>query len=365
MNVHAPTEDKIDDIKDRFYEELEHVFDKFPKYPMKILLGDFNAKVGREDIFKPTIGNESLHEISNDNGVRVVNFATSKNLTVKSTMFPHRNIHKFTWTSPDGKIHNQIDHILIYRRWHSSILDVRSFRAADCDTDHYLVVAKVRERLAVNKKTTHRVHMERFNLKKLNEVQGKEQYCVEISHRFAALENLDTEVDVNKTWETIRENIKMSAKESLGYYELKKHKPWFDEGCSKLLDQRKLAKLQWLQDPSKLNRDNMNIIRCRTSRDFRNKKREYLKDKIDQLAMNSKNKNIRDLYRGINDFKRGYQTSSNLLVVKDENGDMPADSHNILHMWRNYYSQLLNVHRVSNVRQTEIDTAVPLAQPKA
>jgi hypothetical protein len=66
---------------------------------MKILLGDFNAKVGREDIFKPTIWNESLHETSNDNGVRVVNFATSKNLVVKSTIFPHRKIHKYTWTS--------------------------------------------------------------------------------------------------------------------------------------------------------------------------------------------------------------------------------------------------------------------------
>jgi exonuclease III len=92
LNVHAPTEDKIDDVKNSFYDELEHVFDKFPKYHMKILLGDFNAKVGREDIFKPTVGNESLHEISNDNGVRVVNFATSKNLIVKSSMFPHCNI---------------------------------------------------------------------------------------------------------------------------------------------------------------------------------------------------------------------------------------------------------------------------------
>ena len=61
-----------------------------------------------------------------------------------------RNIHKYTWTSPDGKNRNQIDHILIDRRWHSSILDVRSFRGADCDTDHCLVVAKVRERLAVS-----------------------------------------------------------------------------------------------------------------------------------------------------------------------------------------------------------------------
>jgi exonuclease III len=72
LNVHAPTEDKIDDVKDSFYAELERIFDKFPKYHMKILLGDFNAKVGREDIFEPTTGNESLHEISIDNGVRVV-----------------------------------------------------------------------------------------------------------------------------------------------------------------------------------------------------------------------------------------------------------------------------------------------------
>jgi exonuclease III len=116
LNVHAPTEDKIDNVKHSFYEELECVFDKFPTYPMNILLGDFNAKVNREDIFKPTLGNESLHKISNDNGVRVVNLVTSKNLIVKSTMFPHSNIHKFTWTSPDGKTHNQIDHILIDRR---------------------------------------------------------------------------------------------------------------------------------------------------------------------------------------------------------------------------------------------------------
>jgi hypothetical protein len=83
-------------VKDTFYEELERIFDKFLKYHIKILLGDISAKIGREDIFKPTIGNESLHEISNDNRVRVVNFATSKNLIVKSTIFPYHNIHKYS-----------------------------------------------------------------------------------------------------------------------------------------------------------------------------------------------------------------------------------------------------------------------------
>jgi hypothetical protein len=91
--------------------------------------------VGREGTFKLTFGNESLNQDSNDHGARVVNFVTSKNLVVKSRRFPHRNIHKYTWTSPDGKIHNQIDNVFIDRRWHSSILNVRSFRGADCDTD--------------------------------------------------------------------------------------------------------------------------------------------------------------------------------------------------------------------------------------
>jgi hypothetical protein len=72
------------------------VFHKVPTYRIRILLGDFNAKVSRKDIFKPAFGEESLHETSHDNGVRLVNFAKSKIHRVKSTMFPHRNIHKYT-----------------------------------------------------------------------------------------------------------------------------------------------------------------------------------------------------------------------------------------------------------------------------
>jgi hypothetical protein len=106
-------------------------------------------------------------------------------------MFSYCNIHKFTWTSPVGKNHKEIDHILIDRRRHSSILDVRWFRAADCDTDHYLVVLRIRERQAVSKQTMHRVRMERFTLSKLNEIEGKTQYRVEISNSFAALENVE------------------------------------------------------------------------------------------------------------------------------------------------------------------------------
>jgi hypothetical protein len=107
------------------------------------------------------------------------------------------------------------------------------------------------------------------------------------------LEDLGAEVEINTIWETIRENIQISVKEIIGYYELKKHKPWFDERCSKLLDQR------------------------------------------------------------------GYEPRSNL--VKDENGDLLADSNTIVNRWKSYFFQLLNVHDVREVRQIEIHTAEPLA----
>jgi len=183
-----------------------------------------------------------LLQDSNDNGVRIVNFATSRNLVVKSMMFPHQNIHYYNWTSPDGKTHNQIDHILRDRRWHSSVLDVQSFRGAVCDTNHYLVVAKVRESLEPSKKPAQKLHGERFNLRKINALDVRKQYQIVIANRFATLENLSGGENINRAWENLKENIKTSAKESLCLHELKQHKPLFDDEYLGVLAPRKQPK---------------------------------------------------------------------------------------------------------------------------
>jgi len=122
--------------------------------------------------------------------------------------------------------------------------------------------------------------------------------------------------------------------------------------------------MQWIHDPSQRNVDNLNSVRHDASRHFRNKNKAYLKAKIEELETNSKIKNIRDLYRDINDFKKGYQPRTS--IMKDDKSDLFADSHSILARWRNYFSQTLNVHGVNDVRQTEIQTAEPLVpQPSA
>ena len=131
---------------------------------------------------------------------------------------------------------------------------------------------------------------------------------------------------------------------------MKQHKPWFDEECIHFLDERKQAKLQLVQDPSERNVDNLNNVRREASRHSRNKKKAYLKAKIEDLETNSKIKNIRDLYRGISDFKTGYQPRTN--IVKDETGDLVTGSYSILARWRDIFSQLLKLQGVNYVRQT-------------
>ena len=109
--------------------------------------------------------------------------------------------------------------------------------------------------------------------------------------------------------------------------------------------------MQWLQDPNQSNVDNLNNVRHKASRHFRNRKKEYLKAKIYELEINSKIKNIRDSFRGLSDFKKGYQPGTN--IVKDEKGHLVTDCHSILIKRRSYFSQLLNAHGVNDVRRSK------------
>jgi hypothetical protein len=116
--------------------------------------------------------------------------------------------------------------------------------------------------------------------------------------------------------------------------------------------------MQWVQDLNQSNVDNLNNVSHEARRHFRNKKKQYLKATIEKTEINSKIENIRGLYRGISNFKKGYQPQT--LKVKDEKGDLVANSHSILARWWKHFFQLLNVHEVNDFRQKEIHTAEPL-----
>jgi endonuclease/exonuclease/phosphatase family metal-dependent hydrolase len=122
-------------------------------HDVKLVMGDANAKVGRETVHQPTIGKHSLHERTNENGLRLGDFAAGRQMAIKSTYYMHKQIHLQTLHSPDGHTFNQIDHCLIDGRHFSDVIDVMARRGANINSDHILVVIKLRARICRASKT--------------------------------------------------------------------------------------------------------------------------------------------------------------------------------------------------------------------
>jgi len=154
INVHAPTNEKMKDIRDEFYNLLEQNINKIASLDIKKILGDFNAKVGTENIHKPTTTNESLHNETKNDRIKMTQFAIFKGFNVRSTTFPHKDIHKETWYSADSKTVNQIDKVLISNRFKSAITDIKALRGPDIGSDHnsLKINFKVKLRVKTEKK---------------------------------------------------------------------------------------------------------------------------------------------------------------------------------------------------------------------
>ncbi|XP_063913213.1 craniofacial development protein 2-like [Zophobas morio] len=121
LNIHAPTEEKDLEVKTEYYEELERGYVKIPKHDIKMVIGDANAMIGKENCYRPTIGKESKHQKTNQNGEKLIEFAEENKMVVKRTFFAQKEIYKGTWMSPDGKTVNQIDHILVTPNYRNNI----------------------------------------------------------------------------------------------------------------------------------------------------------------------------------------------------------------------------------------------------
>ena len=117
--------------------------DEVPRHDMLLVVGDWNAKAGEKQVGeKGIVGTFGMAGERSDNGERMVSFCALNNLAIASTMFPHKNIHRYTWTSPNGQHHNQIDHIAVRSNFKRSVQDVIAYRGTDCASDHKLVIAK-------------------------------------------------------------------------------------------------------------------------------------------------------------------------------------------------------------------------------
>jgi len=153
---------------------LQRTQDRVPKHDVTIILGDMKAKLGKEKAFRQVVGRHTFHNISNENGEMVANYANSNDMFLISTNFQHKKIHNGTWTAPDHQTINQIDHVMVSEEKMRLIQDVRSKRCYNCDSDHFLVQIKIRQNLITVKKR--QIHKHKWDRQLLNQKEKIDKF---------------------------------------------------------------------------------------------------------------------------------------------------------------------------------------------
>jgi exonuclease III len=208
IQCYAPTEVDDDEVKDAFYEQLESTTAKLKRSDIKIIIGDFNAKVGSDNKDLETImGKQGLGNSRNNNGGRLIDFCTTHQLFIGGSKFIHRDIHKYTWDAPNNVTKNQIDHFLISKKFIGSLMDVKAICGADVFSDHQLLVGIVRLRPSVA--FQHRTKSRRFNIHRLRDEEVVGKFTENLQSK---LNNIEIH---NTSWECITNIYKETAEQTL------------------------------------------------------------------------------------------------------------------------------------------------------
>jgi len=311
INCHSPTEDKDAETKDAFYEKMERTYDSLPRRAIKIIIGDMNAKICRKNVFRPTIGKESLHIVSNDNGTRFISFAMSRDIIITSTYFQRKDIYKQTWVSPDATTKNQIDHVTIDKLHCSWFKNIRSYRGADGDTDHYLVVATLTEKLSVswkknkgrNKKVTNTIDIDRLK-DPIEVTQYRTRVAEELRNINERVENTAADSHESK-WTTIKKVINFATKNLKTESRSSKKNSWFNNECMEAVKKRNEARLNMIQNSSIENQTKYKHYKEIVNKTTRREKRLAEKKALEKLE--EERINPRKFFKHCKYFKQGFK----------------------------------------------------------
>lgn len=356
IQCYAPTNDAEEEVKEEWYEHLQLVISKVPQHDMILIMGDMNAKVGSDNTRRERAMGKHGCGVMNDNGERLVDFCQNNNCVIGGTIFPHKNIHKLTWKSPDKKTINQIDHVIINNKWRKSMLDVRVYRGADANSDHYLIATSIKLKL----RQIPQQHQRRkvLDIARLKSATIKKQFVLEVRNRFNILESESDEdtTDVQRSWQNIKEACVKSAEKVIGYKKYKS-KAWISTGTWSKIEERRKAKEKFLGAKSKR-------LQVMAESEYKDKdkavKKSARQDKrtfVEEMASEAESAALRG------DMSTVYKTTKQLCGqgirkstgVKDKSGRRLTTEREEAARWMEHFQEVLNRPEPENPADTPPD----------
>ena len=309
-------------------------------------MGDFNAKIGRDNTgYEEVMGQQGLGEM-NENGERFADLCAANNLVIGESVFSHRRIHKATWISPDLSTENQIDHICIAKKFRRSLQDVRVRRGADVASDHHLLVARIKLKLRKNW-TGETNQRQRFNTTLLRDSSKMKEFKLTLANKFQVLDELldeeEEEETVDRKWKTVKEAMKTTCQEVLGPQK-HNHKEWISTDTLKKVEQRKEKKAAINNSRTRAEKakaqEQYKQVNKIVKKSVKADKRNYVEALATEAEEAARNGNMKDLYAATKKLSGKFTKPER--PVKDKEGKQINDEEGQKRRWVEHFEELLN-----------------------
>ncbi|VDO67431.1 unnamed protein product [Schistosoma margrebowiei] len=367
MNIiqcYAPTNDYNEEAKDQFYNRLQSIIEKC----LTILMGDFNAEVGMKNTGYEDIMGRHRQGERNEYGERFANQCAFNKLVISGTIFPHKRIHKTTWTSPDHTTQNQIDHICINKTFRRTIEDVRFKRGADIASDHHLLVAKMKLKLKKHR-TMGRTISQKFNTAFLQDTNKLNKFKIVLSNKFQAFHDLLNEVGttVESNKKRIKEAITSTCHVVLGQ-KRHHHKEWITVDTLDMIQERRNKKTAINTSRTRAEKAEAQaeytVVNKQVKKSIGTDKRKYVEYLAKTAEKAAREGNMRQLYDITKKLSRNRRKPER--PVKSKEGEVITNIEEQRNTWVEHYKEHLNRPaplNPSNIEAAPTDLPINVGPP--
>ena len=341
-----------EDIKEKFYEDLDNLLKSIPKQDKLFVLGDFNARVGTDfQTWNGIIGRNGVGKC-NSNGLLLLQTCAEHSLLITNTVYrlPHRN--RTSWMHPRSKHWHLIDYVLTRRKDRSDVLVTKSMCGADCWTDHKLIVSKLSLQILPKRRPQGQKVVKKLDISKLNVETTKEKFVGDLT---TGLKDIKINpLDPEENWKNLKDTIQKTAKETLGPAK-RRHQDWFDENDQEiqdLLDNKHKLHRDYLNDKSDRKKDTYNNARHSLEDKLNHMRNTWLSCKADEIQLAADQNNSKQFYDALKCIY-GPQSSGSSPLLNKDGSKLLMDKEEIRNRWAEHSDSVLN--RPSTISDSAIE----------